>query len=328
MAGTTPRTVRLQDLTVDVSLSGVAHGDLLFRGASKWNNLAAGTSGYYLKSNGADADPSWASVSLSPAGSSGQVQYNNAGSFGGAALLNYATSGTILTITDGATTDVPLVVNGVASQSGDLQQWKVNGSTKAAMYSSGLLSVASGASAGVWFGYAAGDLTGLYTLSGDLVCYGVHVRSSSANTKDLGTSSVPWRVNYTTRLNVANDTAGSIPVVVNGATSQSATLLQLQGRSSTTPGTAQAEVDTAWNDSTHATRSADLILRAYYTTTAREGLRIRGGSSNVQLGFFGAPPVSKPSTVSDPSGGATVDAESRTAIVALIDLLQSLGLMT
>lgn len=137
MAGTTPRTIRLQDLTVDVSLSGVAQGDLLFRGASKWNNLAAGTSGYYLKSNGAGADPSWASVSVSPAGSSGQLQWNSSSSFAGAAYLNYATSGSILTITDGATTDVPLVVNGVTSQSGDLAQFKVNGSSLVAVKSTG-----------------------------------------------------------------------------------------------------------------------------------------------------------------------------------------------
>lgn len=143
MAGTTPRTVRLQDLTVDVSLSGVAQGDLLFRGASKWNNLAAGTSGYYLKSNGAGADPSWASVSVSPAGSSGQLQWNSSSSFAGAAYLNYATSGSILTITDGAITDVPLVVDGVTSQSGDLQQWKVNGTTKAKVNASGNATVNS-----------------------------------------------------------------------------------------------------------------------------------------------------------------------------------------
>jgi len=66
--------------------------------------------------------------------------------------------------------------------------------------------------------------------------------------------------------------AASIGCVVAGTTSQSAPLLQLQGTSSTTAGTAQAEVDTAWVDSTHATRKARLILRAY-DTAARETAR-------------------------------------------------------
>jgi len=50
----------LVDLTVDVALTSVARGDVLYRGAAKWNNLAAGTSGQYLKTNGVGADPSWA----------------------------------------------------------------------------------------------------------------------------------------------------------------------------------------------------------------------------------------------------------------------------
>ena len=36
-----------------------AHGDILFRGASAWQRLAAGTSGRYLKTLGAGADPVW-----------------------------------------------------------------------------------------------------------------------------------------------------------------------------------------------------------------------------------------------------------------------------
>ena len=32
-------------------------------------------------------------------------------------------------------------------------------------------------------------------------------------------------------------------------------------------------------------------------------------------------------TIADPSGGATVDSQSRTAIIAILDLLQAKGLM-
>jgi hypothetical protein len=56
------------------------------------------------------------------------------------------------------------------------------------------------------------------------------------------------------------------------------------------------------------------------------GLRI-GSASTSLLGFYGATPVDKPDTVADPSGGGTIDTEARTAINALIDRLQELGLI-
>lgn len=54
-----PITINLSQLVGDVSLSGVARGDILYRGVSKWNNLAPGTSGQVLTSGGAGANPSW-----------------------------------------------------------------------------------------------------------------------------------------------------------------------------------------------------------------------------------------------------------------------------
>lgn len=58
----------------------------------------------------------------------------------------------------------------------------------------------------------------------------------------------------------------------------------------------------------------------------KRGLQI-GGASTDELGFFGATPVDQPATVSDPSGGSTVDTEARAAIAAVIDRLQELGLI-
>lgn len=45
------------------------------------------------------------------------------------------------------------------------------------------------------------------------------------------------------------------------------------------------------------------------------------------LGFYGVTPVDQPATVSDPSGGATIDSQARTAIISVIDRLQELGLI-
>lgn len=53
-----PETDTFAGLT-DVSFSGVAQGDLAYRGAATWNNLAHGTAGQVLTTNGAGADPSW-----------------------------------------------------------------------------------------------------------------------------------------------------------------------------------------------------------------------------------------------------------------------------
>ena len=75
--------------------------------------------------------------------------------------------------------------------------------------------------------------------------------------------------------------------------------------------------------------SADLTLEGgvnliLSTTT---GTQI-GEASNQLLGFYGATPVDQPAPVSDPSGGSTTDAEARTAINAIIDRLQELGLIS
>jgi hypothetical protein len=56
------------------------------------------------------------------------------------------------------------------------------------------------------------------------------------------------------------------------------------------------------------------------------GLKI-GDASTALLGFYGATPVDRPDTVADPTGGSTIDSEARTAINAIIDRLQELGLI-
>jgi hypothetical protein len=52
-----------------------------------------------------------------------------------------------------------------------------------------------------------------------------------------------------------------------------------------------------------------------------------GNATTDLVGFYGATAVDQPATVADPSGGAIIDAESRTAIAAIIDRLQELGLI-
>lgn len=69
-------------------------------------------------------------ISASPAGSSGEVQYNNAGAFGGMVAVVYATTVTHVTITAQGATIVPLCVKGAASQSGNLFEVRSSANAK------------------------------------------------------------------------------------------------------------------------------------------------------------------------------------------------------
>lgn len=64
-----------------------------------------------------------------PAGSSGQVQFNNAGAFGGAAAVVYATTGTHVAVTAQSSTTVPGCFQGAASQTANLTEWKNSSGT-------------------------------------------------------------------------------------------------------------------------------------------------------------------------------------------------------
>ena len=94
--------------------------------------------------------------------------------------------------------------------------------------------------------------------------------------------------------------------------------------SSTTAAQDAARIQALWYEATHATRKADLVLTAY-DTAEREGLRIRGAGSAPAIGFLGAAPAARVAHVADPSGGATVDAEARSAINSILATLEIFG---
>lgn len=78
-------------------------------------------------------DGSWQAASGgggSPGGSSGQIQFNDAGVFGGTAAVAYATSGTHITVTSQSAAIVPLCVKGAASQTGNLFEARNSASAK------------------------------------------------------------------------------------------------------------------------------------------------------------------------------------------------------
>lgn len=55
-------------------------------------------------------------------------------------------------------------------------------------------------------------------------------------------------------------------------------------------------------------------------------MKYSGGAA--YLGFYGATPVVKSGAIADAAGGATVDAEARTALNALLGAMRNLGLLT
>jgi hypothetical protein len=63
-------------------------------------------------------------ANVGAAGSSGQLQYNNSGVLGGTAAATYSTSGNLVTVTAQSATDVPLILKGATSQTGDFLECK------------------------------------------------------------------------------------------------------------------------------------------------------------------------------------------------------------
>lgn len=138
-------TGNANDVGIDVNPGNINLGDLAntnFPTPSSdrilfWDNSAGKytflTPGANLSITGTTLDASGGSGS--PGGSSGQLQYNNAGSFDGTAGLTYATTGQLLTAAAQNATDVPLVSQGAASQSGNLLEFQDNVGTPLAFMS-------------------------------------------------------------------------------------------------------------------------------------------------------------------------------------------------
>jgi hypothetical protein len=95
--------------------------------------------------------------------------------------------------------------------------------------------------------------------------------------------------------------------------------------STTAADTTMARVQALWYEATHASFKADLVGTAYDAGGEREGWRVRGAGSAAAIGFLGATPQARIAHVADPSGGATVDAEARSAINSILSTLELFG---
>lgn len=101
---------------VTMTLGSDADGDTYYRASNVLTRLAKGTAGQVLTMNAGATAPEWAAAGGgggTPGGSTTQLQYNNAGSFGG--ITGATTNGTFVTLTTpviGAATGTSLTLTG------------------------------------------------------------------------------------------------------------------------------------------------------------------------------------------------------------------------
>lgn len=98
-----------------------------------------------------------------------------------------------------------------------------------------------------------------------------------------------------------------------------------QAESTTTADTQQARIAALWYEATHATFKSDLVGYASDAAGEREIWRGRANGSAPAIGFLGATPQARIAHVADPAGGATVDAEARSAINSILATLENFG---
>ena len=115
IANTSVENAMLADNAVDgthIAMGSDAQGDVLFYGGTDYERLAAGTSGYFLKTLGSGADPAWAEVPAGAptGGGTEKVFYENENSVDTDYTLttNYnAVSAGPVTVASGVTVTVP-----------------------------------------------------------------------------------------------------------------------------------------------------------------------------------------------------------------------------
>lgn len=299
-------------------------------------------------------DGSWQAVAASPGGASGQVQWNSAGAFAGAAALVYAVTGTHLTITTqgtavggldlkrGTSGQTARLLGGLDESGGVLAQitkdgyWLGPSAPTTALGQTLQFSISGYCGmGGIRMNGADGDNSifqtgsgtlGLSTNGGDLRLRANYTFPSPGVCVVHGGGGYQQRVGMSTsdpqgRLHVKNyANTGDTLLILEGIASQSGQAVQVRGRSSTTDGRPMAALDTAWADSTDASRAGFLTLSAYYTSTAQEGLRVEANATGVRLGFFGGSGAKK-GTITGSRGG-------NAALAALLSELSAYGLIT
>ena len=104
--------------------------------------------------------------------------------------------------------------------------------------------------------------------------------------------------------------------------------IHFQLQSTTTENRDAATINAVWATSTDATRMGRMKLYARDAASLREGLRIESDGAQPLVGFLGAAAVARAAHIANPTGGdPAVDVQARTAINAILVVLENLGLV-
>ena len=255
---------------------------------------ALGTGLQYLRVNAGATALEYATLTaVTPGGSSGQLQYNSSGSFGGAAALTYATSGTHLTVTAQAATDVALAVKGASAQSANVQEWRnSSGTVMAAMNGTGSIyltgnSVLTQNRAFSWNSSFAYNASCAFT--GDASNVITFTAAGLAVTHNGSAAPLDVRPFYSSQGSTTPyDTLVIHPQYLGTPGAGAGSVVRFQCQSSTTNAQDQAAVTASWATATHASRAGRLTLAAYDASAARECLRLEASGSAAMVGLYGA----------------------------------------
>lgn len=205
----------------------------------------------------------------------------------GGVAISGTSSGAQVVLQAGNAAHIPLIVKGAAGQSVPLQYWQNSSGTALA-----------------------------YVLAGGQ-SYFPDVYTTTV--QDGATGAGPYLALGSASVRVYNrGNASYIPLVVNGMAAQSGSLQQWQDSTTATVASVSAAGLGAFAGVT-LTDATNLVVGS---TT---GTKI-GTATTQKIGFWNATPVVQPTNVTNPTGGATVDAEARTAIDAILSRLETVGL--
>jgi Repeat of unknown function (DUF5907) len=287
-----------------------------------WGVLPSGgaaNSGYVLTVN-ADGSIGWSASSGgggTPGGSSGQIQYDNGGSFGGFTMSGDATLVTstgVITIGAGAVT-VSKMANLAASS---------------------LLGNPTGSAAAP----SAITLAGILSFSGTTLT--TSSNPTFANPQVSGILSVNSIASTSTNNVTLYASATTASIVVTGQASQTGKLLQFQCVDASSNRKPTGIIDSTMPTTTEASYTGTLSLYAQDYAAARLGIQLSANGSALLIGHYGVTPVVQPV---GGGGNTSMTANTGTAVLAgstftgasgsstytigdIVTALKALGLLT
>lgn len=227
----------------------------------------------------------------------------------------YAASGVLITVTAGATGDVPLVSKAFsAGQTGSLQEWRSSAdavlvnvdAAGRVVGGTGNLTLRAGSGSGSNAVLIQNDVgTTLLTITRNSgYQLATNILFSTGNTYDIGTFGgnngprdvAAQRTVYAKTLNVINDenldTTPATAAIFEartgfGPAAGYGTSVFFRCESSTTNSRDQGAVTHTWVVATDASRTAR-VVHSVYDTAARECLRMEASGSAAMIGFLGA----------------------------------------